>query len=137
MRVYKRRALKGLAPVGVFIDVNRPYTEFTSRYSDMLKDIETKRVLLFGAGDSLRIWLERFSQDLDIVCVFDNSREKWGNTIYGLPIRPPEELYNLIDNNSRLIITSIYHKEIGKQLDIMNIRDYYVFIDGWNYRKES
>ena len=117
----------------VIIDAKNSYTTYTSRYTDMLKDIESRHVYLFGAGDSLHIWLERYSKGLDIACVFDNSRDKWGSTAFGLPVKSPDELPSLLNENSRLIITSIYHKEISKQLDNLNIGNYYIFIDGWNY----
>jgi lipopolysaccharide cholinephosphotransferase len=103
----------------------------------MLKGIEGKRVYIFGAGDSLRIWIERYSQGLDVICAFDNSKSKWGTSAYGIPIRSPDELPALIDENSRLIVASVYRKEIGIQLDNMGIKDYFVFVDGWNYRKDS
>jgi lipopolysaccharide cholinephosphotransferase len=119
------------------VDVCRPYTNYTSCYTDMLKGIEGKRVYIFGAGDSLRLWLERYSQGLDVVCAFDNAESKWGTAAYDIPVRSPDELFELIDAQSRLIIASVYHKEIREQLDNMDIRDYYIFIDGWNYRKDS
>jgi len=119
------------------IDVHNPYTEYTSRYTNMLKGIKDKQVMLFGAGDSLRIWLERFSKGQDVICVFDNSEAKLGTVVYGLPIKSPDEIPDIYNKNTRLIITSVFHKEIGKKLDNMNIKDYYVFIDGWDYRKES
>ena len=119
------------------IDLKRSYKVIVSRYTDMLEGIEGKSVYIFGAGDSLRIWLERYSDDFNVVCAFDNAKSKWGTTAYGVPVRSPEELLKLLDENSRLIIASIYHKEISKQLDNMDIKDYYFFIDGWNYRKES
>ena len=119
------------------IDINNPYTDYTSRYTDMLKGIKKKKVLLFGAADSLRIWLERYSEGLEIISVFDNDKAKWGTTAFKLPINSPDELPDLMDKNTRLIITSIYHKEIAKQLDTLDIKDYYIFVDGWNYGKES
>ena len=117
------------------IDTRRSYKEYTRRYTDMLVDIDGQKVFLFGAGDSLRIWLERYGPGLDVVCTFDNAKSKWGTTAYGVPVRSPKEIPRLLDNDSRLIIASIYHKEIGVQLESMNIRDYFVFIDGWNYLK--
>jgi len=117
----------------VIIDTDNSYTSYTKRYTDMLNDIKNKQVYLFGAGDSLRIWLERYSKGLNIICTFDNAENKWGQTAYGVLIKSPDDLPKLYDKNSRLIITSIYHKEIAKQLDNINIRDYYIFIDGWNY----
>jgi lipopolysaccharide cholinephosphotransferase len=118
------------------IDTRRSYRLYTRRYTDALTGgIGGKKVFLFGAGDSLRIWLERYGAGLNVICAFDNAESKWGTNAYGVPVRSPAELPGLLDGNSRLIIASIYHKEISKQLDAMHIRDYFIFIDGWNYRR--
>lgn len=135
--LYEREAkYRSTQPVqGRILDTRRSYRSYTGRYTDMLDGIEGKKVFVFGAGDSLRIWLERYGEGLDVACAFDNSALKWGTTAYGVPVRSPAELPGLVDDGSRLIIASIYHKEIGKQLDDMNMRDYFVFIDGWKYRR--
>ena len=119
----------------LIIDARRSYKEYTRRYTDALIGIGEKKVFFFGAGDSLRIWLDRYGEGLNVICTFDNAESKWGTTAYGVPVRSPNDLPELFDSDSRLIITSIYHKEIGLQLDKMGIKDYFVFIDGWNYRK--
>jgi len=115
-------------------DTKRSYKEYTRRYTDMMSGVDGKNIYIFGAGDSLRIWLERYGRELDVVCAFDNSKKKWGTDAYGLSVRNPAELPEIIGDNSRLIIASIYHKEIGAQLERMGIEDFYIFIDGWNYR---
>ncbi len=117
------------------VDTGRSYKEYLARYTDMLREIAGKKILLFGAGDSLRIWLERYGSGLDIVCVFDNSKEKWGQTVFGLTVHAPAELPGFVSENTRLIITSIYHREISLQLDELGISDYYIFIDGFGYRR--
>lgn len=117
------------------VDMGRSYREYVRRYTDMLCDIERKKVYIFGAGDSLRIWMERYSKGLNVVCAFDNRKDAWGDFAYGVPVRSPTELPALVDEKSRLIIASIYHKEIAKQLEAMNIFDYYFFIDGLKYTR--
>ncbi|MNC65789.1 hypothetical protein D3C75_1161120 [compost metagenome] len=117
------------------MDLGRSYQEYVRAYTDMLCGIENKKVYIFGAGDSLRIWLERYSNGLNVVCAFDNRKAAWGSLAYGVPVRSPSELPVLMDENSRLIIASIYHKEIAKQLEEMNIFDYYFFIDGLKYTR--
>ena len=119
------------------VDMNRSYKEYVRRYTDMLCGLENKKVFIFGAGDSLRIWMERYSEGLNVICAFDNSKAKWGTTAYGVPVHPPLEIVELLDDESRLIVASIYHKEISEQLDKMSISDYYFFIDGMYYSKES
>ncbi|MEK3826970.1 LicD family protein [Paenibacillus sp. FSL K6-1558] len=115
------------------VDMGRSYKEYVRPYTDMLRDIKNKKVYIFGAGDSLRIWMERYSKGLNVVCAFDNRKAAWGSVAYGVPVRSPSELCALMDENSRLIIASIYHKEIAEQLEEMNISDYYFFIDGLKY----
>lgn len=118
------------------VDTKRSYKEYVRPYTDMLCGIEGKRVYLFGAGDSLRIWLERYAKGLNVVCAFDNSQDKWGTNLFGVYVKNPAELPHHITEGDRLIITSIYHKEIIEQLKGMEITDYYVFIDGLKYRWE-
>ncbi|MEK4362259.1 LicD family protein [Paenibacillus sp. FSL M8-0212] len=117
------------------VDMGRSYKEYVRPYTDMLCDIKNKKVYIFGAGDSLRIWMERYSSGLNVVCAFDNRKAAWGSVAYGVPVRSPSELTVLLDENSRLIIASIYHREIAKQLEEMNIFDYYFFVDGLGYTK--
>ena len=122
---------------GAVLDMRRSYREYARRYTDMLLGIKRKRVYLFGAGDSLRIWLERYGTGLDVVCVFDNAKSKWGTMAYGIPVRNPSELPDMPDASARLIITSLYHVEIGQQLERMGIDNYYVFVDGLRYLREK
>lgn len=116
-------------------DMRRSYREYARRYTGMLDGIAGKRLLLFGAGDSLRIWLERYGRGDQVVCSFDNGRAKWGTNAYGVPVRSPEELPSLLGADTRLIIVSIWHREIAKQLMGMGIEDFYIFLDGIHYRE--
>jgi len=116
------------------VDTKQSYKVYTRRYTDMLKGIGNKRIYFFGAGDSLRIWLERYGHGLDIACTFDNDPKKWGTTAYGVPVRNPAELPRMLVKNDRVIIVSIYHKEIGKQLKGLGVKDYFIFIDGLKYQ---
>ncbi|MCI9486903.1 MAG: LicD family protein [Lachnospiraceae bacterium] len=112
-----------------FFDTERGYEGYIRRYTGMLEGIEGKKILLFGAADSLRIWLERFNLRGQVVCAFDNFSGKWGKELYGVEIKNPAELPALADKDSRVIIVSLWHQEIGRQLEGMGIDDYYVYID--------
>lgn len=120
---------ESVSPHYWFYDTERDYTEYVKKYTGWLKDIKDKIIYLFGAGDSLRIWLKEFDLREQVVCTFDNDSAKWGTGASGILVQNPAELPRLLDANSRLIITSIWHKEIEKQLEEMGIRDYYVFLD--------
>lgn len=112
-----------------FFDTETDYIVYFKRYTGMLEGIEGKKIYLFGAADSLRIWLERFGRRDQVVCTFDNDSRKWGQKAFGVEVRDPATLPSFIDENSRVIIVSIWHQEIGKQLEKMGISDYYVYLD--------
>ncbi len=46
-----------------------------------------------------------------------------------MAVRNPAELPEMLDNNSRVIVVSVWHQEIGRQLENMGIKDYYVYLD--------
>lgn len=112
-----------------FFDTEKGYEIYVRRYTGMLDDIDGKRILLFGAADSQRIWLERFGRREQVICTFDNDSKKWGKLSHGVSVRDPKELPVIMNENSRIIIVSLWHQEIGRQLERMGINDYYVYLD--------
>lgn len=116
-------------PVFWFFDTEHGHEYYYKRYTGMLEGIEGKKIFLFGAADSLRIWLERFGLRRQVVCAFDNDPGKWGKKMYDVEIQDPSKIPELLDDNSRLIVVSIWHQEIGRQLEKMGIDDYYVYLD--------
>jgi hypothetical protein len=116
-------------PHNWFYDTETDYSIYVKRYTGWLKAVEDKKIYLFGAADSLRIWLQDFCLREQVVCTFDNDKNKWGTLAFGVEIRNPAEISDSLDENSILIITSIWHREIGEQLDKIGINDYYVFLD--------
>jgi len=120
----------------VIVDTEKSYTAYVKPYSDMLKNSSDKDFFVFGAGDSLRIWLERYGLKKQTKFIFDNDPLKWGTEIYSLSIKNPAELPKLIKENTRVLIASIHHEKISAQLRKMGIEDFYIFIDGWKYARK-
>lgn len=120
-----------------FISPDRPYTTYTSRYTDVFDELDGKRLLLFGAGDSLRVFVQRYGRRYQPECTFDNDCMKWGMLACGVPVRSPEELSSLFGDDSTLVVVSIHHKSISEQLCNIGICDHRVFIDGWDYEKHT
>lgn len=116
-------------PTFWFFDTERDYTYYVKKYTGMLEGIEGKKIYLFGAADSLRIWMERFNLEKQVICTFDNDPNKWGKKYFGVEVRNPKDLPSIIDKDSRVIIVSLWHQEIGNQLESMGINDYYVYLD--------
>jgi phosphorylcholine metabolism protein LicD len=118
-----------------FFDTARDYSEYVRRYTGMLDGIEGERVALFGAAGSLKLWLEYYGLGDQVVCVYDNSPAKWGTKAHGVEVRDPAGLPALVaEGGVRVIVTSVWHREIGQQLEGLGVKDYYVFIDRYPYR---
>ena len=66
-----------------------------------------------------------------MVCTFDNDHGKWGKEICGVEVRDPAGLPVVYDEDSRVIIVSLWHQEIGRQLERMGIDDHYVYLDDY------
>ena len=119
-----------------FFDTERGYEHYIKRYTGMLEGIEDKKIILFGAADSLRIWLERFSNiKHQVICTLDNDSNKWEKEYFGVLVKAPEDLPQIKEDKTRIIIVSLWHQEIGRQLERMCFDDYYVYID--NYYDEK
>lgn len=120
-------------PTYWFFDTKKSYEDYVEIYTGMIPAMEGKKVFLFGAADSLRIWLERFNKKEDVICTFDNDPGKWGSKAFDVEVKNPKELPGLLKQNkdALVIIVSLWHLDIGKQLESMGIKDYYVYLDDY------
>lgn len=120
-------------PTYWFFDTKKSYEDYVERYTGMIPAMEGKKVFLFGAADSLRIWLERFDKKEDVICTFDNDSGKWGSKAFDVEVKNPETLPELLSKNKGavVIIVSLWHQDIGRQLESMGIKDYFVYLDDY------
>ncbi len=94
-----------------------------------------KRVILFGAGDYGVASYNALKNDHEIVCFCDNKKAIQGKELFGIPILSPEDMRKMIDSETDIVISSSSYIEIGKQLDGMNIENYYIGYDGTVFNK--
>lgn len=116
---------------GGIVDTATPYKEYQRPFTDLLRGAEGKKILLFGAGDMLNVYMRRHGDRFPPAALFDNDPAKWGTELYGAPVRPPAELPALLDEHARLIVASIHYPEIRAQLRDMGIpaKEIYVFTE--------
>ncbi|NFU04236.1 TIGR00180 family glycosyltransferase, partial [Clostridium botulinum] len=89
--------------------------------------LRKEKLILFGAskmGETVYSLLKD-GYDIDYFC--DNDKNKWGKELCGLKIISPEYLSKEEFKHSNIIITSMYYKEISKQLNRSGIYNYKIF----------
>lgn len=126
-----RRKAKYLENV---IEPDIPWQEFDfSAYTDIFHAGKGKDFFLFGGGHACDVFVELYGKKCNIVAIYDNNKEKWGTDFKGIPIRCPDNLKEDMDDNSFIVITSSYDREIGRQLKEMGITGYRHYIFGRYY----
>ena len=58
----------------------------------------------------------------------DNDESKWGTSVKGIPVKQPQSILAIPQDNLRLLICSICYREIAKQLREMGIDNYYIYV---------
>lgn len=90
------------------------YEKNISRLLDILKD---KQVVIFGCGNwgtELQDLLARNGMEICAFC--DNSQDKQGKTINGVPVRSLKDILNGIKNPFFIVASALYGKDISHQL---------------------
>ena len=104
-----------------------PYRNYLLDFEWFLEDIEDKTIIVFGAGKMFEYYMDHEGRKYPPEFVVDNNREKWGTEVRGIPVRPPDAVLEAGDN-LRILICSIYYREISRQLRQMGIDDYYIYV---------
>jgi glycosyltransferase involved in cell wall biosynthesis len=88
---------------------------------------EKKRIIIFGAGEGTREYLDKeWWRELPLFIV-DNDKEKQGQSFKGYLIKSPEDILLLKDKVTVLITVKHGEREIAKQLEGMGIYNYYFY----------
>ena len=82
-----------------------------------------EKVYIFGSSQRGVEILHQLRSEYEIVGFVDNDESKWGKTVDGVLVYSPNELI-LCETKYLVLIASIYHKEIAKQLDALGISNY-------------
>lgn len=97
-------------------------------YEDNLfKNIENKKIILFGAGVYCDRYMEKYGKDYSPTYIVDNDANKWHKYKMGIEILPPSILETEKENDLRIIVCARDSKSIEKQIKCIGIKDYRVF----------
>lgn len=94
------------------------------KFNEALKN---RKLWIFGAPGAQRIIqeLEKYGNPWEIAGIIDNDKRKWGSVRGVIPVSNPNILQNEDTEKTVVLISGMHTGEIGRQLEQMQIHNYY------------
>lgn len=90
-------------------------------YFNPFSQLDSRRIILFGAGRIMEQYLDKYKRDFPPVFIVDNNQGKWGCRNGNIEIKAPETITRLMPGTYRVIITVKDFAPIVCQLENMGI----------------
>ncbi len=87
---------------------------------------KNKKIGIWGTGNAARDIIDFYGEKVNIDFLIDNNPENCKKTYRGIPVIMPEKVKEMGDSTI-LISSTLYYKDIEKQLKEMGIKNYFVF----------
>ena len=127
------------------IKANRERMNYSSAdheriFTDIFRDADVKRLVLFGSGRYAERFALRYASDLEVYAVVDNNEKRWGeepNWLPGVRIGSPELFSELNADEYKVMICIKDFMPVIKQLNAAGVKDYCVYDPGRHYPKAA
>lgn len=106
--------------------MNFSQEEYEKLFFDIFRNVNGKKLYLFGSGSFAEKFLDKFGSELDIAGIFDNNKERWGKQLGKIEIQSPETILE-IEETYKIIICIKQYEEILNQLKQMGVKDISIY----------
>lgn len=120
--------------------INYSAKEYQKIFVDIFEGLDdsstggrSKKLILFGSGIFTNKFLEMFADDYQIYSIVDNNSARWGTTMQGIPINPPDIIADIPAEERHIIICIKGYNGVVKQLKAMGVTDYHIYDPGNDY----
>lgn len=117
--------------------MNYSAEEYQELFVDIFKNIENKKLYLFGSGNFARKFLALYQDEYEITGILDNNEEKWGTKMEGIPVTGPSVLKDLTPGTCKVIICIKNYVEVLKQLRELGVNDVCIYDTNMEYPRKQ
>lgn len=107
--------------------MNESAADRERRYCDIFRDIEGKRLYLFGSGEYADRFLDMYGDDFPVCGMLDNDESRQGTKKKGIMICSPDALRDMKPGTFKVMICMKSYGEAARQLQDMGVTDYSVY----------
>ena len=107
--------------------MNYSQEEYERLFVNIFQNADTRKLVLFGAGNFTKKFFALYGQDYPAYAVVDNRKEKWGQSLCGVEILSPQMLTQMSPGEYKVLICIKNYVSVMKQLDGMGVTEYSIF----------
>ena len=110
--------------------------EYLTKFVNIFKDLEKKKVLVFGSGAFAKQFMQMYGGDYEVTAVIDNRKDKWGEDFFGAKISGIDVLKEYEPGSYRVIVCIKNFLSVVNQLEEFGVKDYGIFDPSQQYIRE-
>lgn len=125
--IFDTNGLFGRCPESLQVQFARLLHEIADEWEEQytfaqrVLDKPDKKLILFGAGQMLTDYMRVFGEKYPPYFAVDNGQNRWGTEVMGVPVKNPQEILAVPEEDRNVVICCMYYDAIGAQLRQMGV----------------
>jgi len=115
--------------------INYTDTEYRKIFIDIFKNLDTRKLILFGSGNFTKKFMALYQQYYPVYAIVDNDQNQWGKKLNGVVIHSAEILKQLKTDEYKVIVCIKNYTSVVKQLEDIGVTQYSIYDANMGYER--